>query len=280
MLIYLARPNDHADGSDDVKFGVLAAERELRNQEIAWYDPIRPFGSPMADPTACYHVNEAALKEADGVIAIYPPGVPSTGTPMEIQTAHLAGKPVVVVGGNGSMQLMGMGMWRADWDGTADPVIAAIRYLKAAHQKRVSSQFQIQYVGGREHEPRRNMPGDAGFDLIVSEDVRVHVGNFVDIPCGVNVELPSDCWGMIVGRSSTLRKRQLLVNLGIIDQGYRGPLYAGVWNLGEAVCHVKQGERLAQLIPMPLTSAMLSLRRVAELTPSVRGSNGFGSTGS
>lgn len=279
MLIYLARPNDHANGSDEVAFGVACAARTLRNQELAWYDPIAPFGSPMADPIGCYRVNEAALRESDACLAIYPPGVPSTGTPMEIMRAHESGKPTAVVGGNGSMQLLGMGVRQFDWDGTAGPVDAAIDWLKTVSATRYASTFQIKYVGDQQFEPKCAVPGDAGFDLICSKETRVHIDQFVDIPCGVSIELPYDCWGMIVGRSSTLRRRRLLVNQGIIDQGYRGPLFAGVWNLGEEVAIVEEGERIAQLIPMPLTSMMLSVVRVAELTPSLRGTKAFGSTG-
>lgn len=279
MLIYLARPNDHAQGAEAVKFGVACAERALRNHQIAWYDPIKPFGSPMADPVACWSVNEAALKLADAALAIYPPGVPSTGTPMEIQTTHLAGKPVAVVGGNGSMQLMGMGVARYDWDDSADPIHTAIDYLKDAVHSRFSGQYSIKYVGDEAHEPRRGYPGDAGFDLIASEDRRIHVGNFVDVPCGISVELPYDCWAMITGRSSTLWKRQLLVHTSIIDQGYRGPIFAGTWNLGENVQLVEKGERIAQIIPMPLTSMMLTMRKVEQLNASVRGVQSFGSTG-
>lgn len=279
MLIYLARPNDHSLGNDDVRFGIACAERTLRLRQLAWYDPIKPFGSPMADPIACYRVNEAARREADALLAIYPPGVASTGTPMEIQASHLDGKPVAVVGGNGSMQLMGMGVHQRDWDSTAEPIDESIEYLQSAASNRYSSAYQIKYTGEPEFEPRRGVPGDAGFDLICSQDTRVHIDQFVDVPCGIAIELPFDCWAMIVGRSSTLRRRRLLVNQAVIDQGYRGPLFAGVWNMGEEVALIRKGERVAQLIPMPLTSALLSVHRVEELNPSTRGVRAFGSTG-
>lgn len=279
MLLYLAHPIDHVVETDALKFGIACCARELRNREVAWYDPIAPFGSPMADPVGCYRINEAALRESDAVLALLPPGVPSTGTPMEIQRAVDLGKPVAVVGAAGSMQLAGMGVWRKDWEPDARVFEAAIAFLMEAADRRYSTGYQIRWTGSPEFAPKRGYPGDAGFDLVVSETTRVHIDHFVDIPCGINVELPHDCWGMITGRSSTLRRRRLLVNMGIIDQGYRGPLFAGVWNMGEEVVVVEEGERIAQLIPMPLTSMMLLPQRVEELSPSARGLKSFGSTG-
>lgn len=127
--------------------------------------------------------------------------------------------------------------------------------------------------------PERFHEGDAGFDLICSEKVEVPAGEFRDLDCGLSIELPSDVWAMITGRSSTLRRRGLLVAQGIIDSGYRGPLFAGVWNMNGETVTIERGERLAQLIPMPLLAAELRFERVGGLAESSRGSAGFGSTG-
>lgn len=138
---------------------------------------------------------------------------------------------------------------------------------------------------GEGREPTRAHSGDAGFDLYCAGGPYgggywfIEPGEFVDIDCGISVELPQGVWAMITGRSSTLRKRRLLVATGIIDQGYRGPLYAGVQNLSSELVKVESGERLAQLIPFPLVAETLKLRRVAELADSDRGDKGFGSSG-
>ena len=134
-------------------------------------------------------------------------------------------------------------------------------------------------VEGPELEPQRYYPGDAGFDLVCSEDVKVGFRAFVDVPCGVSVALPPGVWALIIGRSSTLRQRELMVAPGVIDNGWRGPLFAGVWNLGRTPTEVRAGDRVAQLIPFPLTAAELALERVGELPPGDRGDAGFGSTG-
>lgn len=128
-------------------------------------------------------------------------------------------------------------------------------------------------------EPTQAYPDDAGFDLYVSHPRTIPPGMVVDIPCGVAVEMPSSVWGLLVGRSSTLRKRHLLVNTGIIDPGYRGELFAGVMNMGFEGVRIERGERLAQLIFLPNLSFGVRLNRVDELEPHDRGSNGFGSSG-
>lgn len=127
--------------------------------------------------------------------------------------------------------------------------------------------------------PYRGHQGDAGFDLYVSRPAVIEPGTFVDIHCDVAMQLPPDVWGLIIGRSSTIRKRGLLVTPGIIDSGWRGELFAGVWNLGSEPVEVAQGERLAQFIPMPLLSDGLSLDLIETLDEHDRGTNGFGSTG-
>jgi dUTP pyrophosphatase len=127
-------------------------------------------------------------------------------------------------------------------------------------------------------EPTRAHPDDAGFDLYVAQNVYVQPGEFVDVRSGVAVQLPPGYWGMLTGRSSTLRKRGLLVNPGIIDNGYRGELFAGVWNLGQTTVRVHEGERLAQLIPIMGTDEW-AMQRVDQLDQAERGTQGFGSTG-
>ena len=135
----------------------------------------------------------------------------------------------------------------------------------------------VQYHNDSTGELFRAHPGDAGLDLFCSESVVVRPGRFVDIPLGVSVEIPHGYWAMLTGRSSTLRKRGLLVNQGVIDQGYRGPLFAGVWNLTDEHVEVPRGDRVAQLILIPLwTGEPVSVLHLAE---SSRGVSGFGSSG-
>lgn len=136
---------------------------------------------------------------------------------------------------------------------------------------------ELKYTGYDAFGPSKAYPGDAGFDLYVSEETRIKVNGFADVPLGINVQLPPGTWAMLTGRSSTIRTRGLLVTQGVIDNGYTGPLYAGVKNLSGEIAVVKKSERIAQLIPFRLEP--LTVRQVVELTETDRGTNGFGSTG-
>lgn len=137
----------------------------------------------------------------------------------------------------------------------------------------------LRWTGDVDLRPKQAMPGDAGLDLTVAEAAVIEPGTFADVDLGVSVELPEGVWAMLTGRSSTIRKRGLLVAQGVIDQGYRGPLYAGVWNLTQSLRRLERGDRVAQLIPMPLVADSVVPLRVTELGESERGTQGFGSTG-
>ena len=136
------------------------------------------------------------------------------------------------------------------------------------------------WEGEEQHEPQYHHSGDAGFDLVVSEPRVVYPGSFVDVPCGVAVAFPEGVWGMITGRSSTLRKRKLMVAQGIIDEGYRGPLFAGVWNLGREKTWILDGDRIAQLVLFRGVAGGVQLERGEVDQETSRGAAGFGSTGS
>lgn len=127
--------------------------------------------------------------------------------------------------------------------------------------------------------PMRAHEDDAGLDMYVSERVAIRPGEFVDVASGIAVELPEGTWGLIQGRSSTLRKRGILVNPGVIDVGYRGPLFSGCWNLGRETQILEVGERVAQLIIIANVTEMVHVVEADELSEHERGSNGFGSSG-
>ena len=131
-------------------------------------------------------------------------------------------------------------------------------------------------------EPSRAYHGDAGFDLEYNgiAPLLIESGECVDIPCGVSVEWPDEhMWGMMVGRSSTFRNLGLMVNVAVIDAGYRGELFAVARNITHHPVWVHPGDRIAQIIPMPLLAEGMKMQHAESLSSTMRGANGFGSSG-
>lgn len=147
------------------------------------------------------------------------------------------------------------------------------------HKRRRVVMTEFLHFRGDGILPTKGHADDAGFDLYVKGHHWIPAGEFRDLDCGVSVRIPDGYWGMITGRSSTIRNRGLLVVQGIIDAGYRGPLFAAVWNLRNIEAYINDGERLAQLLIFPNVAEYWQPQRVDELPGSARGNSGFGSTG-
>lgn len=142
------------------------------------------------------------------------------------------------------------------------------------------------YVAGPGLLPSRSHADDAGFDLhcYLSQPIHLRPGERANVPCGISIEIPASLFGWITPRSSALG-HGLHVVAGVIDPGYRGELFTRVQNInplgeeGDGEVTIRHGERIAQLILLPNVATTVSMVGVETLTPSVRGSNGFGSTG-
>lgn len=127
---------------------------------------------------------------------------------------------------------------------------------------------------------RQGYAGDAGFDLAVTEDFTVDAHEYALIPCGVKIELPEGLFGWIVARSSTMKNWGFIVLPGVIDTGFRGELKAAVYNTRGYSVKVKEGDRVAQIVPLPNVAAGIEPIRVRQVAADTgRGANGFGSTG-
>lgn len=226
-------------------------------------------------------INRAAHVQADLIVAFLPAGIPTLGVPVEIDRGLSQGKHVMVFSdATNSWMLDKRRCWIANgWED--EHLKQGMEYAVNLEPRPQSPHYMDLRVkvGEQGNLPTRQYDDDAGFDLYVSEDVTVHPGEFADIPCGVSAELPQGTWGLITGRSSALRARGLLIHSGVIDGGYRGPLFAGAWNMTSQPVRVRQGERVAQLIVMYNTTRRVTPLRVDELSHSPRGERGFGSSG-
>ena len=122
--------------------------------------------------------------------------------------------------------------------------------------------------------------GDAGIDLLASEDSTLRPGERSAVPTGIAVAIPDGYAGFVHARSGRALKEGLaLVNApGLIDSGYRGEIKVIVVNLDPASdIDIKRGDKIAQLVIQPVATA--AVVEVDELSTSERGEGGFGSTG-
>lgn len=120
------------------------------------------------------------------------------------------------------------------------------------------------------------LQGDAGFDIVVSEDVVCPPQSGTDIASDLYIEMPNHLYALVHARSSA-NKQRLLVLSGVIDPGYRGRIFTMVQNLTNEPIKVNKGDRVSQLLFLPrATHAHIS--KVDELRESERGAAGFGST--
>ncbi len=131
--------------------------------------------------------------------------------------------------------------------------------------------------GGR--LPFRGNVGDAGFDLYVSEHTVVAPRSFSLIPSAIRIQMPDDMWYLILGRSSASNKLGLIVIPAVIDAGFRGVLFANVYNTNMKEVVLEEGDRVAQIVPYELLAHRLEPVVVDALDSSDRGEGGFGSSG-
>lgn len=131
--------------------------------------------------------------------------------------------------------------------------------------------------------PGRATHGSAGIDLracLQEEGLTLAPMERALIPTGIAVELPcSECVGLVFARSGlALRQGLAMANgVGVIDSDYRGEVGVPVINLSDARLHIANGERIAQLVVMPVVLPdMIELDALGETS---RGAGGFGSTG-
>lgn len=125
----------------------------------------------------------------------------------------------------------------------------------------------------------------AGADIFAVEDVIIQAGQRVTVSAGFALELPRGYEAQVRGRSGLFRDEGILVNVGTVDSDYRGLVGVMLANInpwferprGRSHYAIKKGERIAQLVIGPVMRATWEV--TDELSETVRGEGGFGSTG-
>ena len=121
----------------------------------------------------------------------------------------------------------------------------------------------------------------AGADLYAceKEDVEIAPGETKLIHTGISVEIPEGFGGFIYARSGLATKKGLAPanKVGVVDADYRGEVMVALYNQSDVPQTVSKGERVAQLVIAPFLKAKFI--ETEELSDTVRGTGGFGSTG-
>ncbi|QNK03516.1 dUTP diphosphatase [Dyella telluris] len=130
--------------------------------------------------------------------------------------------------------------------------------------------------------PQAATVGSAGMDLRAAIDapLTLQPGESVLVPSGMAIHIGDPGWcALIVPRSGLGHKHGLVMGnlVGVIDADYQGPLMISCWNRGTQPYTIAVGDRIAQLLLVPVAQARLKV--VQEFAPSQRGEGGFGSTG-
>lgn len=121
----------------------------------------------------------------------------------------------------------------------------------------------------------------AGCDLsaCIDQAISIPPHTTIKVPTGLAIELPKNTVGLIYARSGMATKRHLAPanKVGVIDADYRGEIIVALHNHSEEAQTIEVGERIAQLVVAPFYH--VEFEEVDELSETVRGEGGFGSTG-
>lgn len=124
--------------------------------------------------------------------------------------------------------------------------------------------------------PERAHVLDAGLDLRTPVDVVIPAGGSAVVDTGVHVAIPMGYVGMLKSKSG-LNIKNGITSEGVIDAGYTGAIVAKLYNNGDDDKELKAGQKVTQLVIIPIATPELEL--VTVLPETERGENGFGSTG-
>jgi len=137
-------------------------------------------------------------------------------------------------------------------------------------------------LGNEIPRPDYATDGSAGLDLraCLDEPLTLAPGQTELVPTGMAIHLDDpELAAMILPRSGLGHKHGIVLGnlVGLIDSDYQGQLFVSMWNRGNSAFTVDVGERIAQLVVVPVVQ--VAFEAVDEFTESERGTGGFGHTG-
>ncbi len=125
-------------------------------------------------------------------------------------------------------------------------------------------------------------PGeDLGYDVFSLESVLLEPHKTIRVRTGISVEARHPetgvALGLLVRDRSSMASRGIATTAGVIDAGYRGEVQIVMTNLGDTAIEIKAGEKIAQMIPVPVLTG--PVEQTETLEDSARLAKGFGSSG-
>jgi len=134
----------------------------------------------------------------------------------------------------------------------------------------------------RDQLPAYATSGSAGLDLraCIDASITLKPGDTSLVPTGLAIHLDDPgLAAVIIPRSGLGHKHGIVLGnlVGLIDSDYQGPLMVSCWNRGSASFTIQPGERIAQMIVVPV--AQVELQVVEDFAASARGAGGFGHSG-
>ncbi|MFW5823635.1 MAG: dUTP diphosphatase [Marinobacter sp.] len=150
------------------------------------------------------------------------------------------------------------------------------------NQQPVQMRILDDRIGQEIPMPSYATDGSAGLDLraCLEQPVTLAPGESTLIPTGLSIYIEdASLAAMILPRSGLGHKHGIVLGnlVGLIDSDYQGELMVSCWNRGKSAFTVNVGERIAQLVLVPVVQASFDI--VEEFHASARGEGGFGSTG-
>jgi dUTP pyrophosphatase len=137
-------------------------------------------------------------------------------------------------------------------------------------------------IGSTYPMPDYATDGSAGMDLraCLDTELQLQPGQTELLPTGIAIHISDPSLAaVLLPRSGLGHKHGIVLGnlVGLIDSDYQGQLYVSCWNRGHGVFTVEPGERIAQMVFVPVVRAGFEI--VEEFVDSVRGAGGFGHTG-
>lgn len=148
--------------------------------------------------------------------------------------------------------------------------------------KKIQLKILDKRLGNEIPLPEYATSGSAGLDLraCLTEPLRLEPGETALIPSGLAIHINDPgLAAVLLPRSGLGHKHGIVLGnlVGLIDSDYQGQLFISCWNRGETAFTIHVGERLAQMVLVPVVRA--EFERVEDFDESPRGDGGFGHTG-